>query len=125
LQASQRNGDLSPLSSPSSSPGGGASTAVAGPPPRSQAINVEAAQAAGGGRTPATGAAGDINSLSPPSVQFCVGTPPTVFGVAGLVRLSLSLLPLLFSYFYYLIPVVFRSFFLKMGSMVGFLLDLV
>jgi hypothetical protein len=27
-------------------------------------------------RPSATGLAGDINSLSPPSVQFCVGTPP-------------------------------------------------
>ena len=78
LQASQRNSDLSPLSSPSSSPGIAAAV-VPGSLPRSQPISVmerNRSEQNLPNRPSATGLAGDINSLSPPSVQFCVGTPP-------------------------------------------------
>ncbi|EFX82024.1 hypothetical protein DAPPUDRAFT_101872 [Daphnia pulex] len=77
MQTSHRNSDYSPIGSPSSSPG-----VRAAPLPRSQPISVaqKVTSPTNDGSNSRTGVSGDINSLSPPSVQFCVGTPPGIPG---------------------------------------------
>ncbi|XP_032781426.2 serine/threonine-protein kinase ULK2 [Daphnia magna] len=76
MQTSHRNSDCSPVGSPSSSP-----AVRAAPLPRSQPISVaQKASSPTNDSNSRTGVSGDINSLSPPSVQFCVGTPPGVPG---------------------------------------------
>ncbi|XP_046464386.1 serine/threonine-protein kinase unc-51-like [Daphnia pulex] len=77
MQTSHRNSDYSPIGSPSSSPG-----VRAAPLPRSQPISVaqKATSPTNDSSNSRTGVSGDINSLSPPSVQFCVGTPPGIPG---------------------------------------------